>query len=200
MTENKDNIDPIMRAKPHVPSPDAEWIFDGLKSFNIQVDCIDFETFFEDLSRTSPSQKEAFANSFAACPGGTFRSARVTRYLDHIGIKLSDSRGKSGFTIQNLSQLMENGSIDDNGLVIPERFTNPIKTLFLPLDLENECKDEIVVGLFCGILKLKQRYPDKPVNLRIVIINGDEDDSRKYFRQHYEENLGNAPEQGPNTI
>lgn len=183
-----------LNIKPYIPSPQGKELYSDMKNnFEVGIDYSDMGDFYKIISNSGNSS--SFSDSFIACPGGAYRSQRIGKYLDRQGIDLVDRRCTRGFTIRGLAGLIEEGTIDDNGFIIPKSFDRPIKVLLLPLNVKYECSDEeVLFDLVAAFLMLKFKTPDREIKLNIIIINGDEGDSRAYHNKYYNEDLGPAPE------
>lgn len=202
MAEQLRDLSQIQGVKSFTPSPEGKELCSDIKTnFDVRLDYVEIGDFYERLSNPSPTSLSLLSESFVACPGGTNRSPRIGKYLDRQGVILSDKRCTKGFTILDLSKLVKDGSIDKNGFITPNGFENPIKVLILPLDIKYQCSNEEVLStLVSSFLHLKSKNPNRNIKLNILIINGGENDSRKYHREYYQEDLGYATEQGPNSI
>ena len=133
--------------------------------------------------------------SFTSCIGGTFRSARMARFLEQKGVKLANRKCRTGYTITDITALINSSHLTEEGHLLPQGFENPIKNLFIGIEIDSESSDEGCLLPLITAIYNKQCQSQTKLNLDIYIVDGDESETATLYREYraYDPELDGEP-------
>lgn len=118
--------------------------------------------------------------SVAVCIGGGFRSPRVNSNLYEAGVIVSKSISRilksRGLDMLALEEAVRKGKINDEGYLHPYGFPNPLKNLFVTIDIDKDSSEPTVLYLLVREIDDKFETEGKKSKLNVIVIPGEENE------------------------